>query len=210
MWEPEEATEILYSVLWFNDWSSGVIKGRKSQFGFPRNRPPRQGFGSKWFIWEVLSRSVSRELGKWAREETEASKSALSRELLLWTPGAQSPEGTRGNSPHTSEFSYPKGRGAGILSHPSLPGSCFLETFIVLHPQLTLSGPSLLTEPEKMPQVFTRRGEPWGHRRGGRQWQHVLKGIAQNWTRTQVSWRWPGLFTLTLGHLPAGAQTRSE
>lgn len=39
MLEPEEAIESLYPALWFNGWTKGVIKGRKSQFSFPSNRP---------------------------------------------------------------------------------------------------------------------------------------------------------------------------
>lgn len=78
----------------------------------------------------------------WDEEGKETSKRAFSRELLLRIPGAQSLEGPQANSTHTSEFSCPKGKEAGILSHPSLTES-FLEALTAL---LSLSGPSLLAD----------------------------------------------------------------
>lgn len=64
MLEPEEAIDILYPELWFNGWRNGVIKGRKSQLGFPRNRPQDKDLRVSG-LFERFSPEMS--AGKWAR-----------------------------------------------------------------------------------------------------------------------------------------------
>lgn len=63
MLEPEEAIETLYPGLWFNEWRNGVIKGRESQFGFPRNRPQDKDLRVSG-LFERFSPEMS--AGKWA------------------------------------------------------------------------------------------------------------------------------------------------